>query len=128
MQTRARFACAALGLVAIGLLTRLPHAGPPGAITKYAGAILWGAMVYCVTGFVRPQWRAHRLALVAGIIAAATEFSQLWHTQLLDDIRRTTIGVLLIGRYFAWADIAAYFTGIAAVAALDHAARRRAQG
>jgi hypothetical protein len=47
------------------------------------------------------------------------EFSQLLHTGWLDAVRRTTIGVLLIGRFFSWWDIASYLIGIAIAVMLE---------
>ena len=59
------------------------------------------------------------VALVAAGIAVSVEFSQLWHTPWLDGFRQTRLGVLLIGRFFAWADIAAYLAGIVLSAGAD---------
>jgi hypothetical protein len=61
---------------------------------------------------MRPRWQLPVVALVAAGIALSVEFSQLWHTPWLDGFRQTRLGVLLIGRFFAWADIAAYLAGI----------------
>jgi len=73
-------------------------------------------MVYCLVALVRPQWRVLLVMFAASCIAVSVEFSQLWHTPWLDDFRQTRLGVLLIGRFFAWADIAAYLAGIAIAA------------
>jgi hypothetical protein len=64
------------------------------------------------------RWRA-ALIVLAGFLAAGVEFSQLWHTEGLDAFRRTTIGVLLIGRFFSWWDILSYWIGIAAIGLFD---------
>lgn len=112
LSRRTSYAVAALALIALGLLTRWPAIAWPPGVGKYLGSALWGAMVFCVVGVCWPRERISRIALVAFLTAAATEFSQLWHTGMLDAFRQTTIGVLLIGRYFSWGDIAAYAVGI----------------
>jgi Protein of unknown function (DUF2809) len=60
----------------------------------------------------------------ASLLAVTVELSQFWHTETLDAFRSTTIGVLLIGRYFSWWDIVAYLIGIAAAALVDTLALR----
>ena len=116
---RVAFALAAILVIGLGLTTRLPGLNWPPMVAKYLGSFLWGAMVFCVAGFVRPRWRIGHLALAASCIAVAVELSQLWHTPWLDSFRQTRLGVLLIGRFFAWADILAYLAGIVTAASLD---------
>ena len=122
---RVGYATATLAVIAIGLTTRLPLIHWPPMVGKYAGAVLWGAMVYCILRLMRPTSRLLVSAAIAMVAAALVEFSQLWHTAGLDAFRRTTIGVLLSGRYFAWADIATYALGIALAAAIDGLACKR---
>jgi len=106
-------------LIGAGLLSRSPILGLPPIVAKYAGSVIWGGMVYFAWAVVRPEQHARKRAIIAAVIAAAVEFSQLVHTEWLDAIRRTTIGVLLIGRFFSWWDIAAYLVGIAIAAMLE---------
>jgi len=106
-------------VIGTGLTTRLPSIDWGPVLGKYLGSLLWGAMVYCLVGFMRPRWRMSLVALVAAYIAVSVELSQLWHTPCLDALRQTRLGVLLIGRYFAWADILAYLAGIGAAAGAD---------
>ncbi|CAN7408146.1 DUF2809 domain-containing protein [Bosea sp. LjRoot90] len=59
------------------------------------------------------------IALLAACVAVTVEASQLWHAPWLDAFRQTRLGVLLLGRFFAWADIAAYLVGIGVAAVSD---------
>lgn len=121
---RSKYVILALCLIGVGLLTRL---SPPGhhIALKYLGSALWGSMVYCLMAGLMPSANPLRIAIVATIVAAGVEFSQLWHTDVLVAVRSTRIGVLLIGRFFSWWDIAAYTLGITLVALFDaHALRR----
>lgn len=116
---RAGLAIAAALVIGIGLTTRLPGIDWGPVLGKYLGSLLWGAMVYGLVGFMRPRWQVSMVALVAACIAVSVELSQLWHTPWLDGFRQTRLGVLLLGRFFAWADIAAYLAGIALAAVAD---------
>lgn len=119
LPRRAALALAAVFVIAIGLTTRLPGIGWSQVVAKYLGSLLWGAMVYCLVAWLRPGRRPVAVALAASCIAVLVEFSQLWHPSWLDEFRASRLGVLLLGRFFAWADIAAYLVGIAVVAGID---------
>ena len=115
---RTGYIIAAVVLIGVGLLMRWPAMNWPAELAKYSGSAIWGAMVYCVVGAIRPQRPVGWITGVALLIATVTEFSQLLHTEWLDAFRRTTVGVLLIGRYFSWGDIMAYAIGIGAAGLL----------
>jgi len=106
-------------LIGAGLLSRSPGLGLLPIVAKYAGSVIWGGMVYFAWAVVRPEQRRHRRTVIAAVIAVTVEFSQLLHTEWLDAVRRTTIGVLLIGRFFSWWDIAAYLIGITVAVMFD---------
>ncbi len=106
-------------LIIVGLLSRSHFIALPSGVAKYAGSIIWGAMVYFAIGFLLPVVRPIHKTLIASVIAAGTEFSQLIHNSWLDSFRATTIGVLLIGRFFSWWDIVCYLIGISVGATLD---------
>lgn len=116
---RAALALAALFIIAVGLTTRLPGMGWSPIVAKYLGSLLWGAMVYCLAAWLRPGGQPAAVALAASCVAVLVEFSQLWHPSWLDEFRASRLGVLLLGRFFAWADIVAYLIGIAMVAGID---------
>ncbi|WP_436150589.1 hypothetical protein [Bosea sp. LjRoot90] len=54
LSRRVVLALVAIGIIAIGLTTRLPGLGWPPILAKYLGSALWGAMVYCLAAFLRP--------------------------------------------------------------------------
>jgi Protein of unknown function (DUF2809) len=118
---RGAYALAAVILIGVGLLTRIPLIPWPAGVAKYLGSSLWGAMVLCVIGVSLPRLAVVPLMLLAFAVSAAVEISQLWHPAWLDAFRQTTIGVLLLGRYFSFGDIAAYAAGIGAAGAVTMA-------
>ena len=76
-------------------------------------------MVYFALSSLLPRRPIPHRIVATAVIAVATEFSQLLHMSWLDAFRRTTIGVLLIGRFFSWWDIACYLIGITIGAGID---------
>jgi hypothetical protein len=105
---------AVLVLIACGLLWRRPELGLPASVAKYGGSILWGAMMFFVIAALLPGRDIRRVAVIAAIISALVEASQLIHVAPLDHFRGTVIGALLLGRTFSWWDIASYWLGVAA--------------
>lgn len=58
-------------------------------------------------------------ALVSGLLGTAVEFVKLVHTPWLEWFRGTLAGVLLLGRFFSWWDILAYWVAVGLAAVLD---------
>lgn len=117
----------ALAIIACGLGLRLGgyEIGLPYFLVKYGGSTLWGAMVFFLIAMLLPRQPLGRLALLALVIGALTEFSRLYHTPWLDEFRLTLAGALLLGRIFSWWNIVAYGLGIALAAFFE--ARRLAR-
>jgi hypothetical protein len=104
---------AAVGLViVIGLASRRHPGLFPQALGKYPGDALWAMMIFFGLGFLFPAKPVARIGLAALVFCCADEFSQLYHAPWIDSIRATTIGHLILGGGFSWADIAAYLAGV----------------
>lgn len=112
------------GIAAAGLILRLMPLGLPSAFVKYGGSVLWALMVYSIVSTACPRWSPLRSAIAAGILASATELSQLHHAPALDAFRLTRPGALLLGRVFSTWDLVAYGCAIALAAMADQAVRR----
>ena len=123
-----RFRAIAFGLatVALGLGIRFVHVGLPWVVMKYGGSMLWAMMIYWIVSALLPAVSLSLAGLVTGAVAAAIEFFKLYHSPWLDAFRLTLPGVLLIGRFFSYWDILAYWFGILAAVVLDWRIRRRA--
>ncbi|CAO4147373.1 DUF2809 domain-containing protein [Methylorubrum thiocyanatum] len=116
---------AVLIVIAAGIGVRLLPLGLPREVVKYAGSVLWGAMVYGLVALVRPTAATGRLAAVALALAVLVELFRLVHTPELDAFRRTLAGQLLLGRIFSVWNVVAYAIGIGLAAGLDAGTRRR---
>jgi Protein of unknown function (DUF2809) len=118
---RRRTACLLLLLITIplGLTWRMAPLGLSPFYFKYGGSMLWAVALYWLTAACLPKLRSSALASVAAVIAAALEFSRLWHTPTMDSFRITLTGRILLGRYFSWKNITAYWLAIGLTALLD---------
>lgn len=111
--------------ITLGLILRLAPLHLPTPVTKYAGSALYAVMIYLLCTAAAPSASPRTLALISFAITTAIEFFKLVHTPTLDAFRLTLPGKLLLGRFFAVADLLAYALAIAATAALyQHLATR----
>jgi hypothetical protein len=125
VRLRLIYAALALLVIAAGLLWRWPGLHLPPTLAKYGGSVLWGALVYASLRVVLSEAGVKTMAALAAALAAFVEFTQLLHWPWLDAFRGTPFGVLLLGRFFSWWDIASYWLGIVGAAAADHFCRGR---
>lgn len=118
---RFRQVLAVMAVIGTGLALRRYgyDLGLPFVAVKYGGSILWGAMVFLLLALLTGATRVSRMVVGAVIVAAAVEFSRLYHTPELDAFRLTTAGKLLLGRVFSFWNLVAYATGIGLAAALE---------
>ena len=106
-------------ILPLGLVWRLAPLHLPQFAFKYGGSALWAIAVYWIVAFFNPRRSRAVLAWVTAGIAAAVEFFKLVRNPILDSFRQTLPGKLLLGRYFTFGAILAYWIAIAAVAAMD---------
>jgi len=117
---RVALACVVVGLgvnrLGLGLAPRLRDA---------AGDALWAMMMFAWVGVLFPLGSIRLRAALALGICWAVEFSQMYHTPMLDAWRATTLGRLVLGVGFDARDLAAYAVGVLVGVALNLALRRR---
>ena len=107
-------------IVAAGLVIRRAPLHLPQVVTKFGGSVLWGAMVYASFVVLLPRRRPLEVGIAASLFALAVELFKLVHAPALDSFRLTLAGQLLIGRFFSYADILAYWVAIAVFAVADN--------
>ena len=86
---------------------------------KYPGDALWTIMVFLMVGIIQPRRRSIEVGAIALFISYIVEFGQLYRAPWIVSIRSTTIGHLILGSDFAWADLAAYTLGAALAVIID---------
>jgi hypothetical protein len=108
-------------VIAAGLLSR--RFPLPGVLAEHTGDALWTVAVFCLLAVAMPGRRTLPLAVLAFVVSAAVEATQLLRWQWLVDLRATTAGALLLGQGFQWADFVAYAAGAIGAAAIDRLLR-----
>jgi hypothetical protein len=79
-------------------------------------------------GALAPDMRPDVRSGLALAFCWAVEFSQLYHLPVLDAVRRTTPGQLVLGNGFDVRDLWAYAMGVLAALLLERAMRRSRAG
>jgi hypothetical protein len=95
-----------------GLTIRFGLPGLPHVISKYGGSMLWALMVYWIVSTLLPSMRLRAAGSVTATLTTAVELFKLYHSPALDGFRQTLPGVLLLGRFFSYWDVLAYWFAI----------------
>lgn len=69
--------------------------------------LVWILLVLCL----RPHWSPLWVAVGVGLTTCGLEILQLWKPPLLQSIRATLPGRLVLGNTFTWGDFPAYVVG-----------------
>ncbi|MEO8622782.1 MAG: DUF2809 domain-containing protein [bacterium] len=125
LRARAPFVALALGTIALGLGVHWYASALGPAIRDILGDALWAMMIAWWVGALVPERALSFRCSVALIVCIGVEVSQLVHTSMLDDLRRTVVGQLVLGSGFDPRDLVAYSLGVVAAAALERGWRRR---
>lgn len=99
-------------VIAMGLASRHWPAFFPAVLGKYPGDALWAWMVMLGWAWLKPAASTLHLAMLAWVTSCAVEFSQLYQAPWINAVRGTTLGHLVLGSGFSWADIGAYAVGV----------------
>jgi Protein of unknown function (DUF2809) len=124
LRARMRYFALAVGTMALGLAVHRRGSLLSPTVRDVLGDALWAAMVAWWIAAAAPALRLPWRATIAVAFCFAVEFSQLYHTQALDAIRRTTAGHLVLGSGFDSRDFAVYAVGVLAAVLLERQADR----
>jgi hypothetical protein len=109
-------------VIALGLASRAFPQFVPDSLGKYPGDALWAMMIVFGLGIFATRMRTWQLALWALLVCFAVEFSQLYQAPWIVELRAHTLGHLVLGSFFGWADLIAYTAGVAVAAIIDNVA------
>ncbi|MFP5232776.1 MAG: DUF2809 domain-containing protein [Acidobacteriota bacterium] len=123
---RSAYGLILLMTIPLGLAVRMAPLGLSAFFYKYGGSVLWAMALYWFIAAWMPQRSSAALGAIAAAAAAVLEFSRLWHTAATDAFRGTPAGRILLGKYFSFKNIAAYWLAIGLAALLDQWIVRRA--
>jgi Protein of unknown function (DUF2809) len=107
-----------VGIIAIGMLSRVVHTGLA-IFDKYLGDALYATMIY---GILRLFWRAAPSAVYAMVVMTAIEFFQLSMIpahMLASEHLMVRVCARLMGVEFSFLDLLSYGVGIACIYLVD---------
>lgn len=102
----------ALSTIAAGLIVHWGGTALPPVLRDVLGDALWAIMIGWWVGALMPAARPSRRAAVALALCWAIEFSQLYHSTMVDGWRQTTAGELVLGTGFDLRDLGSYAIGV----------------
>jgi len=121
LKSRASWVLCLVGIITIGILSRVVHTGLV-VVDKYLGDALYAAMGYTI---LRLFWRAAapaRVAVFAMAVMTAIELFQLTMIPahlLASEHVMVRIGARLMGTEFSFLDLLTYAVGIACIYLAD---------
>lgn len=123
---RITFTVLAAGTILLGLWVHRGGASLGAVPRDVLGDALWATMMAWLVGAAAPQQPVLVRGAAAFAICCAVEFSQLVHTPLLDQVRGSTLGHLVLGSGFDPRDLAAYGAGVTLAVLIEWRMQRRA--
>jgi hypothetical protein len=96
-----------IATIIIGLLSR--HFS---FIPLFIGDILWALMVYFIMRFLFIRKSVKFITIASLLFCFLIEFSQLYKSPWINDIRHTLFGRLVLGEGFLWSDLLCYTVGV----------------
>lgn len=105
----------------MGLLSRKFMFIFPKNIAPFIGDMFWVMMVYFGFRFLLPKLALLKSFNIALIFSFAIEISQLYQSDWINTIRKTTIGGLVLGHGFLWMDLISYTIGVIIAVIIDKA-------
>lgn len=113
MILRMTYLAPALAVMLAGLGSRILRPHLPAFVAEYAGDTLWALMLFLLVSTLLAGRPILTRAAISLALAFLVEISQLYHAPWIDSIRQTTLGGLVLGFGFLWADLVCYSVGIA---------------
>jgi hypothetical protein len=115
---RLRYLALAIGTIAAGLTVHRGGLQLAPRLRDVLGDALWAMMIVWWIGVAVPRVTLRTRALAALAVCFAVESSQKFHTPVLDALRRTLPGHLVLGSGYDPRDFVAYAAGVLAAVLL----------
>jgi hypothetical protein len=118
LRSRASWAICLVGIIAMGILSRVVHTGLV-VFDKYLGDALYAAMVYAI---LRLLWKPAAVAVCAMAVMTVIELFQLTMIpahMLASEHLIARIGARMMGTEFSFLDLLAYGVGIGCIYLVD---------
>ena len=106
-----RFGLCLLITVILGAVSFLMRGTAVDNLANHAGGLLYVLAWIFFILMLFPRVAHLKVCVAVLLVTCALEFLQLWHPQVLEAIRSTVFGQILIGTTFSWSDFPAYGVG-----------------
>ncbi len=106
MSKRLIYSMISFLIIILGILSRKINDVP-----FFIGDVLYATMCYFILKSVQPNLKLNWTFIGAIIFCFTIEISQMLHFELLDNIRNTTLGHLVLGQGFLVEDLGYYVLG-----------------
>ncbi len=106
------YAVACASVIALGLASRQFSTQWGRWVVTYAGDVLWATMVVMGLAWLLPRLSTKQVGILALTLCFVVEWGQLLQVPWLNDLRRTVVGGLILGRGFLLSDLACYTVGV----------------
>lgn len=112
MRIKLTYSLAVIMTIVLGLVSRSGSEHVPLFVARHAGDMLWASMVYFGCRFFFTRQSLLFAFSLSMLFSFSVEFSQLYASPWINEIRNTTLGALVLGRGFLWIDLFRYTIGI----------------
>jgi Protein of unknown function (DUF2809) len=109
----------AIIVMLLGIASRTYGDSLPELVAEHSGDVLWAGMIYFGVRMLFAQKSYSRAFGIALTFCFAIEISQLYQAELINAIRATTLGALVLGKGFLAVDLIRYSIGVAVSYGLD---------
>lgn len=118
-RLRAVYGALAIASIAVGLWIHMSAAIPNARTRDVTGDAVWASMMAWWVGAATPRTSLPVRSVLTFGICVAVEVSQLVHGPVIDAVRSTTLGHLVLGSGFDSRDLAAYAIGVVAATLVE---------
>ncbi|MBU3191986.1 DUF2809 domain-containing protein [Clostridium bowmanii] len=118
-RNRLLYAIMIIVVITLGLCSRKLTNVLPNFLNIYMGDALWALMIFIGFGFIFREMKTKTITFMGISFCYLIELSQLYHGDFINNIRKTTLGGLVLGYGFLWSDLLAYAVGISVGVIID---------
>ena len=112
MRIKLTYLLAVVMTIVLGLASRSVAYYVPLFVARNAGDALWASMIYLGFRFFFTHQSLLLAVLLSMLFSFGIEFSQLYQSPWINEIRGTFLGALVLGKGFLWMDLWRYTIGI----------------
>lgn len=116
---RSGYVFAVILIIIFGLASRKFSQLLPILVAENAGDALWAMMVYFGFRFLLVRKSLLTAISLSFLFSYGIEFSQLYQTEWINQLRGTVLGALILGKGFLTVDLIRYAMGIMVAAVID---------